>query len=159
MSTPELRQLETCSSIERKGAQYAIESTTPVAHPVKNAIRIICLASVLLATDALRADDQADVIIDIMSPPIYPARAARECVSGDVLLEVTIDESGKVTTLKLLKETPEDYGFGKAAIRGMRIETFDTSEHEPGIPFQMPINFEVGSKTCSNPETDKTDQL
>ncbi|HRY00502.1 MAG: TonB family protein [Rhodanobacteraceae bacterium] len=125
---------------------------------MKNAIRIICLASVLLATDALRADDQKDLIIDIISPPIYPMRAARDCVNGDVLLEVTIDESGKATTLKLLKEMPEDYGFGKAAIRGMRTKTFDTSEHKPGIPFQMPINFEVGSKTCASPGAGKTDQ-
>ena len=85
-------------------------------------------------------------------------RAARDCVNGDVLLEVTIDESGKATTLKLLKEMPEDYGFGKAAIRGMRTKTFDTSEHKPGIPFQMPITFEVGSKTCASPGAGKTDQ-
>lgn len=47
----------------------------------------------------------------------YPDRALRRGVSGEVMLTCEVTASGAVRSCAVLVETPEDYGFGAAALR------------------------------------------
>ena len=46
--------------------------------------------------------------------PMYPRKALRSGVSGTVVFQYTVSESGRVTNVKIIKEKPRGKGFGKA---------------------------------------------
>ncbi|KSB90847.1 hypothetical protein AS593_11590 [Caulobacter vibrioides] len=47
----------------------------------------------------------------------YPERAQREDVGGLATIGCMVGKGGRLTDCKVLKETPEGYGFGKAAVK------------------------------------------
>ena len=49
--------------------------------------------------------------------PRYPSRAERKGKTGYAVVEVIVTEAGSVRDVKLLEEWPENYGFGKSALR------------------------------------------
>ena len=53
------------------------------------------------------------------NPPL-PPRAEREGISGTVLITWVVNERGMAENIQILKEDPEGYGFGKAAIETVR---------------------------------------
>lgn len=71
--------------------------------------------------------------------PVYPQVAKAEMLRGDVLLLVTVHRDGHVKKVKILKETPANYGFGKAAAAA--VSTWPFPKHAPG-DYQVPIHFE-----------------
>lgn len=46
----------------------------------------------------------------------YPARADRENVSGEALIECLIASDGALTECRVVRETPMGYGFGEASV-------------------------------------------
>lgn len=47
---------------------------------------------------------------------LYPARAYRENVSGEALIECLVASDGALTECRVVRETPMGYGFGEASI-------------------------------------------
>jgi TonB family protein len=52
--------------------------------------------------------------------PEYPARALRDGISGVVDLTLSVNESGQVEQVSILKEEPTGYGFGTKAIETVK---------------------------------------
>jgi len=49
---------------------------------------------------------------------LYPDRALENEVEGTVVIDCTINASGRVTGCDVLSETPKGYGFGAATVKG-----------------------------------------
>ena len=49
-----------------------------------------------------------------------PAKARFSHRSGIVILRILIDENGNVKEAKVISENPRNYGFGKAAKKGVK---------------------------------------
>ncbi len=58
-----------------------------------------------------------DYIPVYVPQPQYPRRAQSRGVSGYAVVEVTITKTGSVKNIKLMEEHPDNYGFGRAAMR------------------------------------------
>jgi protein TonB len=68
---------------------------------------------------------QLDVFPHALSAvrPAYPERAARAAVSGEVTLELLIDESGQVHAAEVVRATPEGY-FEAATVSAFQAARF-----------------------------------
>ncbi len=58
-----------------------------------------------------------DFIPVYIPTPRYPSRAEKTGKLGYAVVEVTVTTSGGVRDVKLLEEWPENYGFGKSAVK------------------------------------------
>lgn len=58
-----------------------------------------------------------DFIPIYVPKPRYPSRAEKNGKAGYAVVEVTVTEAGGVRDVKLLEEWPENYGFGKSAVK------------------------------------------
>lgn len=58
-----------------------------------------------------------DFIPIYVPQPRYPSRAEKSGKTGYAVVEVTVTEAGGVRDIKLLEEWPENYGFGKSALK------------------------------------------
>ena len=71
--------------------------------------------------EAERKGEQAQHDKDLMPiyvpQPRYPSRAKRKGKTGYAVVEVIVTEAGSVRDVKLLEEWPENYGFGKSALK------------------------------------------
>lgn len=54
---------------------------------------------------------------EIASDLIYPPIALRSGIEGRVILELFVDRNGIVQQVRILQESPEDRGFGDAALK------------------------------------------
>lgn len=66
--------------------------------------------------------------ITVQTQPAYPARAARENVSGKAIVQLYIDSNGAVEKVTVERATPAGYGFDDSAARAFRAARFS-----PGI--------------------------
>jgi protein TonB len=57
---------------------------------------------------------------DILKALAYPPIAQRSGIEGMVHLELFIDRQGRVQRVVVLKENPENHGFGEAAAKAFR---------------------------------------
>lgn len=78
----------------------------------------------------------------------YPDRALRRGVSGEVMLSCQVTSRGAVQACAILTETPEDYGFGAAALRLsryflLRPLTQDGRPTDNGV-VTIPVRFNLG---------------
>jgi len=84
--------------------------------------------------------------------PRYPRKAMRREISGAVELELLVDESGRVSGVEIVQETPTEIGFAEAAstaARDWRFEPF-TLDGRP-IEHRVRIEFEFDPGTgCRN---------
>jgi len=69
-----------------------------------------------ISTDGGVASD-SDYIPVYIPQPRYPPRAEKTGKTGYAVVEVTITTNGSVRDVKLLEEWPENYGFGKSALK------------------------------------------
>jgi len=53
----------------------------------------------------------------ILSEIVYPPIALRSGIEGRVILDLFVDHNGVVRRVTILREEPEDRGFGEAAVR------------------------------------------
>jgi len=58
-----------------------------------------------------------DFIPIYVPKPRYPSRAEKSCKTGYAVVEVIVTEAGGVRDVRLLEEWPENYGFGKSALK------------------------------------------
>lgn len=58
-----------------------------------------------------------DLIPVYVPEPRYPPRALKAGKSGYAVVEVTVTEAGGASDIKMLEEWPENYGFGRAAVK------------------------------------------
>ncbi|MDX1376747.1 MAG: TonB family protein, partial [Burkholderiales bacterium] len=62
--------------------------------------------------------------IKVRVNPAYPARAARENVSGTAIVGLYIDADGAVERVEVERATPAGYGFGESAAEAFRAARF-----------------------------------
>ena len=82
----------------------------------------------------------------ILSEIIYPPIAQRSGIEGRVILDLFVDHEGVVQRVMILREEPEDRGFGDAAVR-----VFEKRKVTPAFAngeavscrFRYPIVFKI----------------
>ncbi|MDR1317210.1 MAG: energy transducer TonB [Spirochaetales bacterium] len=84
--------------------------------------------------------DEAEFLRTVVYPPI----ALRSGLEGMVYLEVFIDSRGNVQRVDILKENPENYGFGEAAARALRKQNFTPARANGvavAVRYRYPVRF------------------
>lgn len=74
----------------------------------------------------------------------YPARALDQEVEGSATVRCLVEDTGRLTGCEVLRETPEGYGFGQAAIRAAsraRISPESLRQASPGRTVMVRIDF------------------
>ena len=72
--------------------------------------------------------------------PAYPARAARENISGKAIVNLYIDANGGVERVTVERATPAGYGFDDSAARAFRAARFSPGMKDgKQVPVQMRI--------------------
>ncbi|MAT51954.1 MAG: energy transducer TonB [Porticoccaceae bacterium] len=79
----------------------------------------------------------SDYIPVYVPQPQYPRRAQSRGVSGYAVVEVIITTSGAVRDPKLIEEYPENYGFGRAAVRAAEKLKYNPRVVD-GVPQEVP---------------------
>jgi len=86
--------------------------------------------------------DEASLIADLLYPPI----ALRSGTGGRVILDLFVDRTGTVQRITILREEPEGWGFGEAAVRVFtgRKGIPATSNGDPvSCRYRYPVVFRV----------------
>ncbi|MCC6920462.1 MAG: TonB family protein [Alphaproteobacteria bacterium] len=73
--------------------------------------------------------------------PAYPGKAIDREREGDVEVYVTVGAGGSVTDAQIVREDPENYGFGAAALKAVRQWEFRTAT--PGV-YRVTVKFRLG---------------
>lgn len=90
----------------------------------------------------------SDYIPVYVPQPQYPRRAQSRGVSGYAVVQVIITTTGAVRDPKLLEEYPENYGFGKAALRAANKLKYNPRvvdgkpEEVPGVLYKFTFQIE-----------------
>jgi len=82
----------------------------------------------------------------ISSDLVYPPIALRSGIEGRVILELFVDKDGIVQRVTVLREDPEDRGFGEAAVRTLmgRRGSPATANGEPvSCRYRFPVTFRI----------------
>ncbi|MDR2661462.1 MAG: energy transducer TonB [Treponema sp.] len=78
---------------------------------------------------------------------VYPPMALRAKIEGMVYLELFVDRHGQVRQVRILRENPENRGFGEAAIKafqGMKGEPAQANGAAVGVRYRYPVRFVIG---------------
>ena len=121
-------------------AENMIESDTPDTNIVGAGTLEVYLEQQYLSTTPIF--DMERIASDLIYPPI----ALRSGIEGRVILELFIDRNGIVQRVTVLREDPEDRGFGEAAIRALmgRQGIPDTSNGEAvSCRYRFPVTFRI----------------
>jgi protein TonB len=97
-----------------------IETDVPQVHDVVTAPAVL--------TASVSTSDNYLSMHQISNPPqfdekaiaaslVYPQMALRSGIEGRVFIELFVDKSGVVQRVAILREDPEDWGFGEAAVK------------------------------------------
>ncbi|WP_198264969.1 energy transducer TonB [sulfur-oxidizing endosymbiont of Gigantopelta aegis] len=85
-----------------------------LATPISNESKAIINKSII---NEIMLDEEVVALVRIA--PIYPSRAARIGIEGWVKMEILINQSGRVESVKVLAAKPENI-FNRAAIKAMK---------------------------------------
>lgn len=77
--------------------------------------------------------------------PIFPNRPLEAGISGEVTLSFTVTPSGRVENLVIDRETPRNYGFGRAARAAIEGWTFQPQTID-GVPVAYPARYTISFK-------------
>jgi protein TonB len=83
---------------------------------------------------------------DILKALVYPPIAQRSGLEGMVYLEIFIDSYGQVQRVDILKENPENYGFGEAAAKAFRGRTCVPARSNGAavaVRYRYPVRFKL----------------
>jgi protein TonB len=86
--------------------------------------------------------------IDIKSKLVYPPIALRAKIEGMVYLELFVDHTGSIRQITILRETPENRGFGEAAIKafeGMKGTPAQANGAAVAVRYRYPVRFAIRS--------------
>ena len=70
----------------------------------------------------------------------YPEKAKASRVEGTVVLELTVDEEGNVTAVKVLRSVP---GLDEAAVEAAKGWKYEPSDSDSSRTFREPVTFEL----------------
>jgi protein TonB len=76
----------------------------------------------------------------------YPEMAKRAGIEGQVILELFVDSGGNIRNIVILKETPEERGFGEAAVKafsGLRAEPAQAGGEIVAVRYRYPVRFKL----------------
>ncbi|MFH1761672.1 MAG: TonB family protein [bacterium] len=77
-------------------------------------------------------------------PVLYPPRAEDDQVEGEAVLELIVNEAGRVFSARVIRETPPGYGFGQAAVKAYLNGVFSVPK-SGGVPVKyravVPVEF------------------
>ena len=82
----------------------------------------------------------------ILNAIVYPPIAQRSGIEGTVYLELFIDAQGTIRNISILRETPENRGFGEAAVNAFRDITVVPAEsngQKVAVRYRYPIRFSL----------------
>jgi protein TonB len=88
------------------------------------------------------AFDEAEFLRAVVYPPI----ALRSGLEGTAYLEIFIDSRGRVQRVNILKENPENYGFGEAAAKALRKQIFTPAQSNGAavaVRYRYPVRFKL----------------
>ena len=139
---PEIPQVEAI-------AETMIETDIP---PVQNVVA----AGTLITSTAPPQDDYLPMH-RLSSPPqfdanaiaadlVYPPIALRSGIEGRVILELFVDRTGTVQRIMILREEPEDRGFGEAAVRaftGRKGNPAIANDEPVSARYRYPVSFRI----------------
>jgi protein TonB len=83
---------------------------------------------------------------DIRRNLVYPAVARRSGIEGQVYLELFIDSRGQVQRINILRENPENRGFGEAAaaaFRGLSCKPAEADGRPVAVRYRYPVRFRL----------------
>ncbi|MCJ7579853.1 MAG: M56 family metallopeptidase [Candidatus Aminicenantes bacterium] len=75
--------------------------------------------------------------------PVYPESARKEGINGEVIIQVTIDESGLVEKAQIIKSIPELDGATIEAVQQWTYEPYLVDNKPIKVSFNVPINFRL----------------
>jgi len=81
---------------------------------------------------------------EIRRNTIHPPIAQRSNIEGTVYLALFIDREGNIRDIRILRENPEGYGFGEAAINafnGVRVQPAEADGVPVAVQYRYNINF------------------
>jgi protein TonB len=79
-------------------------------------------------------------------PPRYPPRAEREGVTGYVDVLFVVTEAGLATSIVVIKEEPQGYGFAAAAVEAVRKLRF-----QPATLHKVPVKQKLRRRLSFEP--------
>jgi protein TonB len=83
---------------------------------------------------------------DIRRNLVYPSIARRSGIEGLVYLELFIDSRGQVQRINILRENPENRGFGEAAaaaFRGLSCKPAEANGRPVAVRYRYPVRFRL----------------
>jgi protein TonB len=83
---------------------------------------------------------------DIRRNLVYPAIAKRAGIEGLVYLELFIDSRGRVQRVNILRENPENRGFGEAAAAAFRelvCKPAESNGRPVAVRYRYPVRFRL----------------
>jgi protein TonB len=88
------------------------------------------------------AFDEKDILSSLLFPPI----ALRSGIEGRVILELFVDKNGIVQRIMILREEPQDRGFGEAAVKaftGKRGTPAIANDEPVSSRYRYPVSFKI----------------
>jgi protein TonB len=82
----------------------------------------------------------------IRKATVYPSIALRANIEGVVYLELFVDNKGEIREIHVLRENPENRGFGDAAVnafKGIRGEPAQSNGQAVAVRFRYPVRFTI----------------
>ena len=83
---------------------------------------------------------------EIMADLVYPPIALRSGIPGKVILELFVDRHGQIQRILVMKEDPEDRGFGDAAVKaftGKRGVPAYANGEPVSARYRYPVSFRI----------------
>ena len=87
-------------------------------------------------------EGEADIDPELIQPakvPVYPKKAQQAGIGGLVVVEITVNEQGKISKMDFL-ETPGQYGFEKSIRSALQSWTFKPAKLN-GVPVAMRLQY------------------
>ena len=69
------------------------------------------------------------IILETQKPPVFPPAALAARYTGSVMLEITVDKAGKVSTADVLECSRPKVGFEEAAVAAVKKWRFEPGRH------------------------------
>ncbi|QQO07730.1 energy transducer TonB [Breznakiella homolactica] len=112
--------------------------TAPVPQPRQEAIEYLPMSKISVLP--VFPEDE------IRRAVVYPPIALRSGVEGIVYLELFVDREGNIRDITILRETPENRGFGEAAVnafKGIKGKPAEANGQPVAVRYRYPVRFKI----------------
>ncbi len=93
--------------------------------------------------------------IKVQVQPPYPARAARESVSGKAVVQLFVDSNGAIEKVTVERAAPDGYGFGESAARAFRAARFSPAMKDGKrvrVQMRIEVSFDAPPPASGKPK-------